>query len=164
MDKHVRKASATIDDVLPVKNVFRQQVISVHARKGSVLTKIQIYVWILTNVRSIITAIRSQLVPIQKAATLASVIRATLVMANFGVEKVTAQKTCVPKMNNVSHRQGLPVAVTMGMKGTRAALVLIPMNVQLTYVTKMPTALTPTVVSSAIVEKAFSEMASHHVT
>ena len=163
-EQFVGKVDVTIGNVFPVKSVFLQQVMSVHARKGSVLTRKQTYVWILTNARLIMNVIRSQLVPTQKAAILASVIRATMEMADTGVEKVTAQKTCVPKMNNVSHRQGLPVAVTMGMKGTRAALVLIPMNVQLTYVTKMPTALTPTVVSSAIVEKAFSEMASHHVT
>ena len=34
MEKSVGKVSATIDDVLPVKNAFQRQVISVHAKEG----------------------------------------------------------------------------------------------------------------------------------
>ena len=156
-EQSVRKVNVTIDNVFPVKSVFLQQVMSVHARKGSVLIRKQTYVWILTNARLTMNVIRSQLVPTQKAAILASVTRATMEMADTGVEKVTAQKTCVLKMNNASHRQDFPAAVMMVLKGTQAVLVWILTNVQLTYAMKMPTALTPTPVLSAVVDRASSE-------
>ena len=81
--KLVRLVIATIDGVVLIKNAFRQPAISVNAKKVLGLMRKLTSVKMSTNACSIMTVTKIRFVLTRKAATVALVIRATLVMARL---------------------------------------------------------------------------------